>query len=132
MNAKLLRVTFDEDLKWNSQIHGKGGVLSCLNQRLYTLRRLKNFVNRVALKKVADSIFVSKIRYGLQLLGKIRWTSQDTAQGDLVAIQKAQNKVLRLINGCKLVDKISTQKLLKNVNMLSVNQLNAQIKISEV
>ena len=68
LNAKLLGVMFDDDLKWNTQVYGKGGVLSCLNQRLYVLRRLKNFINSEALKKVANSIFVSKIRYGLQLL----------------------------------------------------------------
>ena len=131
-NAKLLGITFDDDLKWNSQVYGKGGVLSCLNQRLFVLRRLKNFVNREALIKVANSIFVSKIRYGLQLIGKVRLSNDDTTQGDIEAIQMVQNKMVRLINGCRLLDKISTKRLLNNVNMLSVNQINAQIKISEV
>ena len=53
------------------------------------LRRLKNFVNKEALIKIADSIFTSKIRYGLQLLGKIRWTNQDTRQGELHDINRA-------------------------------------------
>ena len=48
-NAKLLGVTFDDDLKWKSQVYGKGGVISNLNQRLYVLRRLKNFVSKEAL-----------------------------------------------------------------------------------
>ena len=85
-NAKLLGITFDDNLKWKSQISGKGGVLSCLNQRLFVLRGLKNFVNNNSLKKVADSIFTSKIRYGLQLLGKIRWSKEDSVQGDLLEI----------------------------------------------
>ena len=85
-NAKLLGVTFDEDLKWNTQVFGKGGVISCLNQRLYVLRRLKNFINLESLKKVANSIFVSKIRYGLQLLGKVRLTNEDPTQVELKAI----------------------------------------------
>ena len=38
------------------------------------------------------------------------------------AIQKIQNKMLRLLNGCRLLDKINTQTLLKKVKMLSVNQ----------
>ena len=106
--------------------------LSCLNQRLYVLRRLRNFISKAALKKVANSIFMSKVRYGLQLLGKVRWSEQDPKQGDLQAIQKAQNKVLRLLNGSRLLDKINTKTLLKKVEMLSVNQINAQIKITEV
>ena len=71
-HAKLLGITFDDNQRWNSQILGKGGILSALNQRLFVLRRLKNFVSLGSLKKVPDSIFTSKIRYGLQLLGKIR------------------------------------------------------------
>ena len=131
-SAKLLGITFDHDQKWKSQVFGKGGVISSLNQRLYVLRRLQNHISKESLKKVANSIFTSKIRYGLQLLGKVRWTKEEPVQGDLCAIQKVQNKMIRLLNGCKLMDKISTEKLLTNVKMLSVNQLNAQIKITEV
>ena len=75
---------------------------------------------------------ISKIRYGLQLIGKVRWTSEDPEQGDLKDIQKVQNKMLRLINGSRLIDKISTMSLLAKANMLSVNQINAQVKILEV
>ena len=82
--------------------------------------------------KVANSIFISKIKYGLQLLGKVRMTKEDVEQGDLGAIQRVQNKMVRLLNGCRLLDKIKTQTLLKNVKMLSVNQINAQIKLTEV
>ena len=130
--AKLLGVNFDDNLKWKSQIYGKGGMLPSLNQRLFVLRRLKNFVNNESLKKVADSIFTSKIRYGLQLLGKVRWSALEVVQGDLDAIQKVQNKMVRLLNGKTLADKINTKVLLNNINMLSVNQLNAQTKITEV
>ena len=82
--------------------------------------------------KVANSIFISKIKYGLQLLGKVRMTKEDVEQGDLGAIQKVQNKMARLHNGCRLLYKIKTQTLFKNVKMLSVNQINAQIKLTEV
>ena len=38
----------------------------------------------------------------------------------------------RLLNGVQIVDKISTKMLMTNVNILSVNQMNAQIKITDV
>ena len=47
-------------------------------------------------------------------------------------IQKTQNKLTRMLNCKKISDKISTKELLKNINSLSVNQLNAQIKITEI
>ena len=77
------------------------------------------------------SIFTSKVRYGLQLLGKIRWSDQDSKQGDLQEIQALHNKMLRLLNGSTIEDKVSTKSLLANLNLLSVNQMNAQIKIAE-
>ena len=59
-HVKLLGVTFDENQKWNSQVYGKGGVISCLDQRLYVLRRLKNFINKDALVKVATASLYQK------------------------------------------------------------------------
>ena len=41
------------------------------------------------------------------------------------------DKLARLLNGKKLIDKVNTKVLLDKLNMLSVNQINAQIKITE-
>ena len=70
--AKLLGVTFTEKLKWKENIYGKGGTTASLNQRLYLIKRLKNSLNLKSLTKVAESIYTSKLRYGLQLQGKIK------------------------------------------------------------
>ena len=43
-----------------------------------------------------------------------------------------KNKMVRLLNKVKLSDKQSTISLFKKVNMLSVNQINAQIKVTEI
>ena len=40
--------------------------------------------------------------------------------------------MVRLLNRVQIVDKIRTKTLMTNVNMLSVNQMNAQIKITDV
>ena len=96
------------------------------------LRRLKNSVSQDSTKKVADSIYNSKIRYGLQLTGKIRWTKEDPKDTNSSLLQKAQNKMLRCINNSQLGDKIRTQSMLEKFKMLSVNQMNAQIKLTEI
>ena len=44
-------------------------------------------------------------------------------------MQLVQNKMLRTLNGTKLKDKVSTVSLLAKFNVLSVNQINAQIKL---
>ena len=75
--ATLLGIKFDDDQHWESQIFGKGGVLSALNSRLYIIRRLKSHLSLRSIAKVVDGLFTSKIRYGLQLYGKVRIRSED-------------------------------------------------------
>ena len=41
ITATLLGVQFQDDLKWKTQIFGKGGVLSSLNSRMYILVPLR-------------------------------------------------------------------------------------------
>ena len=76
-NAKLLGVTIDDNQKWHTQIYGKGGLLSSLNTRLFMIRRLRNALNKESIIKIADSLYTSKLRYGLALYGKIRWNEVD-------------------------------------------------------
>ena len=73
------------------------------------------------LRKVAESLFNSKIRYGLQMCGKIRWKDSDPTPKLMKDLQQSQNKMLRLLNGSRLSDKISTASLLVKFNMLFVS-----------
>ena len=103
-----------------------------LNRRLFAIRRLKNHLNEKSLLKLADGLFTSKIRFGLQLLAKVRLNDADPLNQDIENIQKVQNKLLRMLTNTKLLDMVSTASLLTKTNFLSVNQLNAQIKIQEI
>ena len=85
-------ITFNEKQDWKSHLYGKGGLTSALNMRLFALKRLKNHIGQKALKKVADGIFTSKLRYGLQLFGKVRRNIEDPINEDISALQKLQNK----------------------------------------
>ena len=129
--ANLLGMCLDDNQQWKSHISGTGGVISNLNKRLYKLRRIKNHLNDVCLKRVADSIFTSKIRYGLQLVSKVKTQNEDSTSKLMKDLQKTQNKMLRFLNKSRVSDKINTKTILDNLNMLSVNQINAQIKLTE-
>ena len=65
----------------------------------------------------------SKLKYGLQLIGKIRWSVSDTQNGDLLSLQKVQNKLARFLNNKRISDKISIKSLMANIGFLSVNQI---------
>ena len=118
--------------KCYAQIYGKGGLLSSLNSRLFMIKRLRNELNRESIIKVADSLYTSKLRYGLGLYGKIRWTDDEVTTCEFKDIQKNQNKLLRYLNNTKISDKISTKSILTKFNQLSVNQLNASIKLCDI
>ena len=130
--AKLLGITFTDKQDWSTQISGKNGVIAALNKRLFIVKKLKNHIGKKSLNKIVDGLFTSKITYGVQLFGKVRLNSEDSKNGELGSIQKVQNKMARFLNAKTLKDKIPSSDLLNNINMLSVNQLNAKIKIIEV
>ena len=68
-------------------------------------------------KKLADSLYMSKVRYGLQLYGNVRTTTQGAEQKLMGSIQIAQNKLARFLNGNKLLDKIPTAQIYKELNI---------------
>ena len=82
--------------------------------------------------KLVDGLFMSKIRYGLQLYGKVRTDEECPNCDDFKVIQKKQNDLLRFLAGCKISDKVPIKSLLDKFNTISVNQLNAQIKLLEI
>ena len=75
---------------------------------------------------------MSKIRYGLQLYGKVRFTAEDVSCANFKAIQLVQNDLLQLLNGTKVKDQVCIKSILDKFSMLSVKQLNAQIKLLEM
>ena len=47
-------------------------------------------------------------------------------------LQCAQNRLLRLLEGCRIKDRISTESLLKKYKLPSVNQVACEVKLMEV
>ena len=131
-SATLLGVKFEDNQEWDNQIFGKGGVLSALNSRHYFIRRLMSHLSVQSIRKVVDGLFTSKIRYGPQLYGKVHLEAGDPKCEGFKSIQIAQNNMLRLLNRSKISDHVSIESTLKKFNVLSVNQLNAQIKLLEI
>ena len=127
--ATLLGIKCQENQQWSNQINGKGGLLSGLNSRIFIIRRMRSHLSETSVLKLVDGLFMSKIRYGLQLYGKVRMSEEDPTNGELKAIQVVQNNLLRMLNRSKIKDKVSIDFMLKKFNMMSVNQLNAQIKL---
>ena len=84
------------------------------------------------MKILNDSLYTSKIRYGVQLFGKVRLTEQEPTETLLESLQITQNKFARFVHGSSLMDRINNKIIFKESNLLSVYQINAQIKLIEV
>ena len=107
-------------------------LISALNTRLFLIKRMSNFISEDRLRKIADSLSMSKIRYGVQLFGYVRMKNDDVEQKLLGSIQVAQNKLARFLIGNSLLDKIPSAQIYGELKMQSINQINAQIKLTDI
>ena len=78
------------------------------------------------LKNVANSLWTSKLRYGLQLSARVILKEEETGDGNMKAVQIAQNKQLtKDTTKCKQYNFVIGSKGRNNVNSLDlVNHLN--------
>ena len=67
---------------------------------------------------------------GLNFQGS--WIESDPSNKELEDLQKCQNKLLRALNGSRIGDQISNNSMLVKFKILSVNQMNAQKKLTEM
>jgi hypothetical protein len=109
-SSKLLGMKIDNGLKWKGHIYGKGGMLSSLNQTLFTIRRLSNHIHLNKLNEIADSISVSKLRYGLQHYSEVRTSNEQPTSQIVKELQKSQNKLLGVLTGKKISDRKKLKK----------------------
>ena len=128
-HTKLLGVEIQENQKWG--VHLKN-LKNALNHRLFQIRRIANQLPKEHMMKVVHSIWFSKLRYGLQLCAHTRLNVEDSHNTEMKSIQVAQNRLLRMMYGCTIKDRISTKIMLEKLNLPSVNQLAIEVKLTEV
>ena len=72
------------------------------------------------------------LRYGLQLCTTVQLNTEERKPALMKTLQLTQKCLLRALNNSRVADKISTQTMLDEFQLLSVNQLSAEIKLLEV
>jgi hypothetical protein len=68
----------------------------------------------------------------MQLFSEVRTTNEQPTSQIIKEIQKSQNELLRALTGKKVSDRIKIDDMLKSLRMMSVNQIAAQIKLTEM
>ena len=128
-NTKLLGIVIEDSQEWH--LHFKS-LKNTLNRRLFVIRRVASQMPKNKIMSIVHSLWVSKLRYGLQLCSRVRTTESDPSPTSMKALQTTQNRLLRTLNNSRIKDKVSTSTMLEKFGLLSVNQLAAQIKLLEV
>jgi hypothetical protein len=130
-STKLLGMTIEKNQCWKEHFFGKNGLISSLNKRLFMIKRVSNHIPQTKLLQLAHALWMSKLRYGLQLCTNVRTDESELKSGNIKSAQVAQNKLLRLLLRVPFDDRTSTSELLEKTGLLSVNQLAASIKLLE-
>ena len=127
-STKLLGVEIDDKQNWKEHFNS---LLNSLNRRTFAIRRISNKIPQDKVIKVVQSLWMSKLRYGLQLCNKVRTKTDDPTNSQMKAVQVAQNKMLRMMDRISLKDHVTTKSLLDKYGLSSVNQLSGEIKLTE-
>ena len=99
---------------------------------MFVIRRVATQIPKSKILSIVHALWISKLRYGLQLCSKVRLCEEDPKPAYMNELQLTQNRLLRALNNTKVKDKVSTREMLDKFELLSVNQLAAQIKLLEV
>ena len=95
--TKLLEMMIYAKLDWKEHFYGKNGLISSLNKRLFAIRRVANHIPYDNLIQLAHAIWVSKLRYELQLCTNVRHLESEKQNANMKSVQIAQNKLMRLL-----------------------------------
>ena len=128
-HTKLLGVQIEETQEWNEHLKC---LKSSLNHRLFVIRRVAQQIPKNKLMNIVHSIWISKLRYGLQLCTKVQLNVGEKKTATMKTLQLTQNRLLRTLNKTRVTDKVSIKLMLEKFKLLSVNQLSAEIKLIEV
>ena len=128
-SEKLLGMTVSNDLKWSDHL---SKLVVYLRQRLFTLRRIEQHVPLSLLKRVADGIFMSKLRYGIAIMWPVRMEESDPEPSAINGVKVVFNDMLRLLNRVARKDRVSIKSMLSKLGWLSINQLVAEVRLKEV
>ena len=126
--TKLLGIIIEENQQWTAHFKQLN---NALNSRLFQIRRVKNQIPRRCIMKIVQSLWFSKLRYGLQLCAITRTSQSDPQNLKMKSLQYAQNRLLRLLDGSRIKDRKSIRSLLQKFKLPSMNQIACEIKLME-
>ena len=118
--VEVLGMKMNDGLTWKEHI---ASLKVSLDQGLGLVKRLSHCIPKSALKPIADGLFLSRVRYGLAVYGKPRLRESDMSNTLMSELQVKQNRMMRLLTGNRLKDKVPVHVLLEETGWPSINQM---------
>ena len=119
-SEKLLGLQISREFNW--KIHVDMLAVE-LKKKIGLMRRIRNRLTRGKMLMVAESIFNSKVRYGIALYLNPTFETEDVKARKLSVeaskLQVIQNSMLRTIFNYRLLDKVNMEKLRHNIKMFT-------------
>ena len=128
-SIKLLGVYIDNRLNWEDHVEK---VQKKINQRAFFLRRLRGVLEHDQLISVTNGLIYSVVRYGLAVYGRARLEETDPKKANLAALQRSLNGIMRIITQTPQPDKLSTEELLIQTGLPSLNQMTVESVLTEM
>jgi hypothetical protein len=110
VTAKLLGMEIDEDQKWKPHVEK---LVKTIDKRLFSLRKIAGKISDQGLGKVADSLWSSKMKYGLQLCQQVKTSKEQTKSTIMLMLEKTQKRMLRTVTGPWQIDRVRIKDLLE-------------------
>ena len=120
-SEKLLGAWINNNLSWSKHLRK---LEDELHYRLYKLRRIEQVMPKSLLKKVADGIFCSVLRYELAIFCPIRTQENDPKPKCIEGIKVLYHDTMRLLCNSKRKSHTSIESMLEKLGWLSLNQLS--------
>ena len=90
----MLGISIDDNQGWKEHYLGKKGLINSL----YSIKRISNQIPKSIISQLVQSLWMSKVRYGIQLCTRVRCYKEDTKTKKMKEAQLAQNKLLRFLD----------------------------------
>ena len=123
-SEKLLGIHINSDFKFSTHVDRIGIEL---RKRIGILKRIKQRIPKKKLIIIAESIFNSKIRYGIAVYLKPIFEKEELKVNKLSeearSLQTLQNRMIRTILGINVKRHVNMQHLRNKMKMFSINQM---------
>ena len=127
--VKVLGLSVQNDLTWKTHTEN---MIRNLQYRIGIIKRLRSILTQKQLEIIAQGLIVSKLRYGLSVYSRFRFSQDDGNNKESQSIQVLLNDVMRTLKGAKRKDRLHIEDLISEFPWGSYNRMALKTQICDI